>query len=219
SSFSAGFSNWPWARPRVPPTKTRPSSSSTKRGGAASGTKPGRGADVTSSAISASGWRAADQAAAGSSASRNRPAGPHRMGRQCTTGVGSSVDSAPMASDAPSHAGDERRLQGLGYAQELKRTLGFFASFGIAFCYVSPVVGVYTLFGYGLSTGGPAFVWGLPIVVGGQALVVLVFSEVAATYPLAGALYQWARRLVGPRYGWFVGWLYGWALIVTIAAV
>jgi len=124
-----------------------------------------------------------------------------------------------MASDAPSHAGDERRLLGLGYAQELKRTLGFFASFGIAFCYVSPVVGVYTLFGYGLSTGGPAFVWGLPLVVGGQALVVLVFSEVAASYPLAGALYQWARRLVGPRYGWFVGWLYGWALIVTIAAV
>jgi amino acid transporter len=114
---------------------------------------------------------------------------------------------------------DEGRLQRLGYVQELRRTLGFFASFGIAFCYVSPVVGVYTLFGYGLATGGPAFLWSLPLVVGGQALVVLVFSEVAASYPLAGALYQWARRLQGPRYGWFVGWLYGWALVVTIAAV
>jgi amino acid transporter len=114
---------------------------------------------------------------------------------------------------------DESRLQRLGYAQELRRTLGFFSSFGIAFCYVSPVVGVYTLFGYGLATGGPAFLWGLPLVVGGQALVVLVFSEVAASYPLAGALYQWARRLLGPRYGWFVGWIYGWALVITIAAV
>lgn len=110
-------------------------------------------------------------------------------------------------------------IERFGYTQELRRTLGLLASFGIAFCYVSPVVGVYTLFGFGLATGGPAFVWGLPIVVGGQLLVVLVFSEIAAAYPLAGALYQWARRLVGPRYGWFVGWIYGWALVITIAAV
>ena len=81
------------------------------------------------------------------------------------------------------------------------------------------MVGVYTLFGYGLATGGPAFLWSLPLVVGGQLLVVLVFSEVAASFPLAGALYQWGRRLVGPRYGFFVGWIYGWALVVTIAAV
>jgi amino acid transporter len=56
-------------------------------------------------------------------------------------------------------------------------------------------------------------------VVLGQLLVVLVFCELAVTYPLAGALYQWARRLIGPRYGWFVGWIYGWALVITIAAI
>jgi amino acid transporter len=113
----------------------------------------------------------------------------------------------------------DERLARFGYRPELRRTLGLFASFGIAFSYVSPVVGVYTLFGYGLATGGPAFLWSLPLVVGGQLLVVLVFSEVAASFPLAGALYQWGRRLVGPRYGFFVGWIYGWALVVTIAAV
>ena len=32
----------------------------------------------------------------------------------------------------------------------------------------------------------------------GQLLVVLVFCELSVAYPLAGALYQWARRLVGP---------------------
>jgi amino acid transporter len=116
-------------------------------------------------------------------------------------------------------AGDESALRRLGYAPELRRALNLFASFSIAFSYISPVVGVYTLFGYGLATGGPMFVWGLPIVVTGQLLVVLVFSELAVAYPLAGALYQWARRLVGPRYGWFVGWIYGWALVITIAAV
>jgi amino acid transporter len=114
---------------------------------------------------------------------------------------------------------DKGGVERFGYTQELRRSLGFLASFGIAFSYVSPVVGVYTLFGFGLASGGPAYIWSLPLVVGGQLLVALVFSEVAATYPLAGALYQWARRLVGPRYGWFVGWTYGWALVITIAAV
>lgn len=123
-----------------------------------------------------------------------------------------------MASHSESGA-DDRALELLGYAPELRRTLSFLASFSIAFSYISPVVGVYTLFGYGLATGGPAFVWGLPIVVVGQLLVVLVFCELSIAYPLAGALYQWARRLVGPRYGWFVGWIYGWALVITIAAV
>jgi amino acid transporter len=120
-------------------------------------------------------------------------------------------------SDGPER--DERALERFGYAQELKRTLDLLASFSIAFSYISPVVGVYTLFGFGLASGGPAFVFGLPVVVAGQFLVVLVFCELSVAYPLAGALYQWARRLVGPRYGWFVGWIYGWALVITIAAV
>src|SRR5271169_6591420 len=115
--------------------------------------------------------------------------------------------------------GDDFALKALGYAPELRRALTLLASFSIAFSYISPVVGVYTLFGYGLSKGGPLFIWGLPVVVAGQLLVVLVFSELAVAYPLAGALYQWGRRLVGPRYGWFVGWIYGWALVITIAAV
>ncbi len=114
---------------------------------------------------------------------------------------------------------DDHELERLGYAPELKRTLDLLASFSIAFSYISPVVGVYTLFGYGLSTGGPAYLWSLPVVVLGQLLVALVFSELAVTYPLAGALYQWARRLAGPRFGWFVGWIYGWALMITIAAI
>ncbi|HWX24519.1 MAG TPA: amino acid permease [Vicinamibacteria bacterium] len=115
-------------------------------------------------------------------------------------------------------AGDST-LVPFGYAQELRRGFKLLASFGLAFCHISPVVGVYTLYGYGLSTGGPAFLWGLPFVVAGQLLVVFVFSELTGAYPIAGALYQWGRRLVGPRYGWFVGWTYGWALVVTIAAV
>lgn len=114
---------------------------------------------------------------------------------------------------------DADSLSRFGYRQELQRTLTLAAGIGIAFCDISPVVGVYTLFGYGLATGGPSFIWGVPIVLGGQLLVALVFCELAVAYPIAGSIYQWAKRLVGPRYGWFVGWIYGWALIITLAAV
>ena len=124
-----------------------------------------------------------------------------------------------MAPPGTTPLADDADLESFGYTPELRRTLDLLASFSIAFSYISPVVGVYTLFGFGLATGGPAYLWSLPVVVLGQLLVVLVFCELSVTYPLAGALYQWARRLVGPRFGWFVGWIYGWALVITIAAI
>jgi amino acid transporter len=114
---------------------------------------------------------------------------------------------------------DEAHLARLGYRQELARTMRFFSNFGVAFTYLSPVVGFYSLYAFGLQTGGPAFFWGVPIVVAGQLMVVLIFSELAGSFPIAGALYQWARRLMGGTYGWFVGWIYAWALLVTITAV
>ena len=114
---------------------------------------------------------------------------------------------------------DRKVLEGFGYQQELSRTLKFFSNFGVAFTYLSPVVGFYSLYAFGFQTGGPAFFWGIPVVVIGQLLVTLIFSELAGTFPIAGALYQWGRRLLGHTYGWFLGWIYGWALLVTITAV
>jgi amino acid transporter len=114
---------------------------------------------------------------------------------------------------------DQEHLARLGYRQELNRTMRFFSNFGVAFTYLSPVVGFYSLYAFGLQTGGPAFFWGIPVVVFGQLMVVLIFSELAGSFPIAGALYQWARRLMGGPYGWFVGWIYAWALLVTITAV
>ena len=36
---------------------------------------------------------------------------------------------------------------------------------------------------------------------------------------MAGALYQYSKFSVGAAYGWFVGWFYGIALLITVAAV
>jgi amino acid transporter len=114
---------------------------------------------------------------------------------------------------------DATRMAQLGYKQELKRGLNLFENFAIAFCYISPVVGIYSLFALGLGAGGPRYIWTLPIVVIGQMFVALVFAELGSHYPLAGALFQWAKNLIGPGYGWWVGWIYGWALIITVASV
>lgn len=117
------------------------------------------------------------------------------------------------------HSTDSERLAAFGYDQELRRVLNFFGNFGIAFTYISPVVGVYSLFVLGLGSGGPRYLWLMLLVLAGQMLVALTFAELGSSFPFAGALYQWAKNLTGPGYGWFVGWIYGWALIITVAAV
>lgn len=114
---------------------------------------------------------------------------------------------------------DVQYLEHLGYKQQLSRVMGIWSNFGLGFTYLSPLVGIYSLFGYALATGGGAVVWAIPIVVLGQAMVVLVFAEVASQYPIAGGIYQWARRLMGRGYGWYTGWIYTWALLATVAAV
>src|SRR6478736_4263891 len=114
---------------------------------------------------------------------------------------------------------DDARLASLGYQPQLRRVLGLFANFSVAFTYLSPMVGIYSLFVLGVGTGGPAYVWLTILPVLGMLLVALVFGELASHYPVAGALYQYSKFSVGPGYGWFVGWFYGFALLITVAAV
>jgi amino acid transporter len=114
---------------------------------------------------------------------------------------------------------DHERLHALGYRQELKRVLSLFDNFSVAFSYLSPMVGIYSIFFVGLVAGGPAYIWTIPVVVAFMTLVALVFGELASEYPVAGALYQYGKFNVGPRYGWFVGWIYGFALLATVASV
>jgi amino acid transporter len=114
---------------------------------------------------------------------------------------------------------DDARLASLGYQPQLRRVLGLFGNFSVAFTYLSPMVGIYSLFVLGVGAGGPAYVWLNWIPVAGMLLVALVFGELASHYPVAGALYQYSKFSVGPGYGWFVGWFYGFALLITVAAV
>ena len=109
-----------------------------------------------------------------------------------------------MKQTAPS---DERALARFGYRQELKRTLGYFSSFAVSFSIISVTTGLFANYGDGLRIAGPAFIWTWLIVGGGQFLVALVFSRLAAAIPLSGYAYNWTRHLAGPNLAWWAGWM------------
>jgi urea carboxylase system permease len=114
---------------------------------------------------------------------------------------------------------DEADLAQFGYRQELKRSLGVFSSFAVAFSYISPSTGIFTLFALGLTTLGGVFIWSWPLVAAGQLCIAFGFAELSSHYPVAGSVFQWTKYLAGKTYSWFAGWIYLFAGILTVCAV
>ena len=125
------------------------------------------------------------------------------------------MSADPSTSD---HLADGEHLAVLGYEDSFNRSMSLWANFALGFTYLSPLVGVYSLFALAVSTGGPPSIFWLVIVGAGQLLVSLVFGEVVSQYPIHGGIYPWTRRLWGRRYAWMAAWIYIWAMIVTITA-
>ncbi|MEU9028131.1 amino acid permease [Streptomyces sp. NPDC048383] len=115
---------------------------------------------------------------------------------------------------------DDAFLRELGYEPVLARRMGPFGNFAISFSVISVLSGCMTLYGFGLSTGGPAvMMWGW-IAVG--AMVMLVgagLAEVTSAYPTSGALYYQAEQLGGRKWGWYTGWLNLLGLLGAIASI
>jgi amino acid transporter len=116
-------------------------------------------------------------------------------------------------------ARDDAHLRELGIKPELRRTLGFLSNFAIAFSFISVTTGSFGNFGIGIGLGGPMMFWTWFIIIAGQTLVALVFAELASHFPVAGSIYQWSKRLSNRTLGWFTGWFYFWAQVVTVTAV
>src|SRR6266851_2225958 len=114
---------------------------------------------------------------------------------------------------------DSADLAQFGYKQELRRGLGTFSSFAVAFSYISPSTGIFTLFALGLTTLGGVFILTWPVVALGQFIVALNFAEVSSHYPVARSVFQWAKYLPSRSYSWFTGWIYLFAGILTVTAV
>ena len=95
----------------------------------------------------------------------------------------------------PTKRADASGMDEFGYAQTLDRSIGKFASFAAGVSYISILTGVFQLFYFGFSMAGPAYAWSWPLVFAGQLMVALCFAELAGRYPVAGSVYNWAKRL------------------------
>jgi urea carboxylase system permease len=116
-------------------------------------------------------------------------------------------------------ARDDAHLRSLGIKPELSRTLGFLSNFAVAFSYISVSTGTFTNQAVAFGVGGPAIFWAWPLVILGQTFVALNFAELSSHFPVAGSIYQWSKRLSNRTLGWFTGWIYFWAGVITVAAV
>lgn len=101
---------------------------------------------------------------------------------------------------------EDRQLGELGYTQKLSRSVGGVSSFFLGFSVISATTAVFSGFGFGLSTAGPAFVWTFPIAVCVFFVWALIAADLVGKLPLAGYAYQWTSRLVNPSLGWFTGY-------------
>ena len=118
---------------------------------------------------------------------------------------------------------DRDDLHELGYAQELKRGLGWFSNFAISFSIISILAGGMTSYWLGMVTGGPRVITLGWIIVGFFALLVgMAMGEICSSYPTAGGLYFWSAKLArrnSAAWSWFTGWFNLLGQIGVIASV
>src|SRR5262245_9060717 len=116
-------------------------------------------------------------------------------------------------------ASDAADLAKFGYKQPLERRTGRFASFAVAFAFVSIATGIFTTYGSVLNSSGPVGIWTWPIAVIGQLAVAFVLGALAARIPVTGYHYQWMSRLANPVLGWILGWISFTFLAIVVVAV
>ncbi|MEX0630856.1 MAG: amino acid permease [Chloroflexota bacterium] len=122
--------------------------------------------------------------------------------------ISSEVPMSQMSTQDEVIRQDVRDLHGLGYAQELLRSMGGFSNFAISFSIISILTGAVILFNYGLTLAGPASVGlGWPLVTVFTLMIAATMAEVASAYPTAGGLYYWASKLRNKDWGWWTAWL------------
>ncbi|MEO8571833.1 MAG: amino acid permease [Chloroflexota bacterium] len=103
---------------------------------------------------------------------------------------------------------DVADLHGLGYAQELFRSMGGFSNFAISFSIISILTGAVILYDYGLAWAGKAAVMiGWPLITIFVLAIAASMAELASAYPTAGGLYYWASKMKNKNWGWWTAWL------------
>lgn len=115
---------------------------------------------------------------------------------------------------------DMKVLHGMGYAQELSRSMSKFSNFAISFSIICILSGGINSFAQAISSVGGAGA-GIGWIVGCilSGMFALSMAQVASAFPTAGGLYHWASILGGRFWGWLTAWLNLLGLITVLGAI
>jgi len=121
------------------------------------------------------------------------------------------VSLAPPAADG---------VAAFGYKQELKRSLGLAELLAYGLVFITPIAPV-SVFGivFNASHGMVPLVYVIGLVA--MVFVALSYMAMADAFPVAGSVYTYAARSLGPVVGFFAGWaiLLDYILIPTLSYV
>jgi amino acid transporter len=111
-------------------------------------------------------------------------------------------------------------LHGMGYAQELSRSMSKFSNFAISFSIICILSGGINSFGQSVGSvggagGGIGWIVGCMI----SGFFALAMAQIASAFPTAGGLYHWASILGGRFWGDMTAWLNLLGLITVLGAI
>lgn len=118
------------------------------------------------------------------------------------------------------HHEDLKVLHGMGYAQELSRSMSKFSNFAISFSIICILSGGINSLGQATSgVGGAAIGIGWPVGCALSAVFALCLAQISSAYPTAGGLYHWASILGNRFTGWLAAWLNLLGLVTVLGAI
>ena len=115
---------------------------------------------------------------------------------------------------------DLKVLHGMGYAQELSRSMSKFSNFAISFSIICILSGGINSFAQAVSSVGGAG-GGIGWIVGSalSGMFALAMAQIASAFPTAGGLYHWGSILGNRFWGWITAWLNLLGLITVLGAI
>ena len=118
------------------------------------------------------------------------------------------------------HHEDVKILHGMGYAQELSRSMSKFSNFAISFSIICILSGGINSFGQAIGSVGGAGA-GIGWIVGCliSGMFALSMAQVASAFPTAGGLYHWGSILGNRFTGWLTAWLNLLGLLTVLGAI
>ncbi|MFJ3779810.1 amino acid permease [Streptomyces sp. NPDC090075] len=120
----------------------------------------------------------------------------------------------------PATSSDDVFLARLGIKPELSRRTSPFQNRAISISVICILAGGMSLFGFGMSHGGPVVMLGTWLAVGFFTLLVgMALADVVSAYPTSGGPYFMAEKLGGAGWGWLTGGLNLLGLLGAIAGI